>query len=100
MKKEFVIRKIFEPEVIHAATLASGVIGGKKMVKIQQFQHTNKEHLLLLIEDWQNKHNYVGVYRISCIGTKQEVVKWVKERVKNAYQKHHCLWLNELPISD
>lgn len=100
MKQEIILRKIFEPEVIHAACLASGVIGGKKLVKIQQFQHTDKAQLLQMLENWQDNHDYVGVYRISCVGNKQEVAKWVKERVKKAYEKNYCLWLNELPVEN
>lgn len=51
-----------------------------------------------MLENWQDNHDYVGVYRISCVGNKQEVAKWVKERVKKAYEKNYCLWLNELPV--
>jgi len=96
--KEIILRKIYQPEVIYAACLASGVIDGKKLAKIQQFQHIDKLYLINLMEDWQQKHDYVGVYRISCIGEKKEVSKWVKERIKTSYQKDYCVWLNELPV--
>lgn len=100
MKREIILRKIFEPEVIYAACLASGILDGKKLAKIQQFQHTNKSELLQTMENWQKKHDYIGVYRISCIGDKQEVLKWVKQRIKTAYEKDFFVWLNELPVED
>lgn len=96
--REIIIRKICEPEVIYAACLASGVMDGKKLAKIQQFQHTNKPYLVQLMENWQEKHDYVGVYRISCIGNKKEVSKWVKERIRTSYEKDYFVWLNELPV--
>lgn len=97
--KEIILRRICEPEVIYAACLASGVIDGKKLAKIQQFQHTDKLRLVQLMEDWQEKHDYVGVYRISCIGDKKDVSKWVKERINTSYEKDYRVWLNELPVN-